>query len=160
MPSEWETALLCNDVSHWLGANLDSALFFYICVRCMYRKQIYPVHSHVCICTPQLCELLGKNYDIAWYAEIKTHVMFINRNCCSKIRKKVHAICYPQRSLKKYLCNWQNWWTGSFSKWLDVFLIPQAFNHATSMHACNWGVLYQKQVSSAGTNNFIPHILW
>ena len=24
--SQWETALLCNDVSHWLGASLDSAL--------------------------------------------------------------------------------------------------------------------------------------
>ena len=23
-PSQWETALLCNDVSHWLGANLES----------------------------------------------------------------------------------------------------------------------------------------
>ena len=26
-PSQWETALLCNDVSHWLGASLESALF-------------------------------------------------------------------------------------------------------------------------------------
>ena len=26
VPSQWETALLCNDVSHWLGANLESAL--------------------------------------------------------------------------------------------------------------------------------------
>ena len=25
-PSQWETALLCNDVFHWLGANLDSTL--------------------------------------------------------------------------------------------------------------------------------------
>ena len=25
--SQWETALLCNDVSHWLGARLESALF-------------------------------------------------------------------------------------------------------------------------------------
>ena len=25
-PSQWETALLCNDVSYWLGASLDSAL--------------------------------------------------------------------------------------------------------------------------------------
>ena len=25
-PSQWETALHCNDVSHWLGANLESAL--------------------------------------------------------------------------------------------------------------------------------------
>ena len=27
-PSQWETALLCNDVSHWRGANLESALCF------------------------------------------------------------------------------------------------------------------------------------
>ena len=26
-PSQWETALHCNDVSHWLGASLESALF-------------------------------------------------------------------------------------------------------------------------------------
>ena len=24
-PSQWETALLCNDISHWLGASLESA---------------------------------------------------------------------------------------------------------------------------------------
>ena len=24
-PSQWETVLLCNDVTHWLGANLESA---------------------------------------------------------------------------------------------------------------------------------------
>ena len=26
VPSQWETSLLCNHVSHWLGANLESAL--------------------------------------------------------------------------------------------------------------------------------------
>ena len=26
-PSQWETTLLCNNVSHWLGLSLDSALF-------------------------------------------------------------------------------------------------------------------------------------
>ena len=26
-PSQWETALHCNDVSHWLGASLESALW-------------------------------------------------------------------------------------------------------------------------------------
>ena len=25
--SQWEMALLCNDLSHWLGANLESALW-------------------------------------------------------------------------------------------------------------------------------------
>ena len=28
-PSHWETALLCNDVSHWLGASLESATVRY-----------------------------------------------------------------------------------------------------------------------------------
>ena len=27
-PSQWETALLCNDVFHWLGVSLESALVF------------------------------------------------------------------------------------------------------------------------------------
>ena len=26
VPSQWETALLCNDISHWLGTSLESAL--------------------------------------------------------------------------------------------------------------------------------------
>ena len=28
-PCQWETALLCNDVSHWLGASLESTLVQY-----------------------------------------------------------------------------------------------------------------------------------
>ena len=32
-PSQWETMLLCNDVSHWLGASLESSLFHLICSR-------------------------------------------------------------------------------------------------------------------------------
>ena len=28
-PSQWETLLLCNDISHWLGANLELALSLY-----------------------------------------------------------------------------------------------------------------------------------
>ena len=27
-PSLWETALLCNDVSYWVGASLELALFY------------------------------------------------------------------------------------------------------------------------------------
>ena len=30
-PSQWETALLCNDVSHWLGASLELALIYIKC---------------------------------------------------------------------------------------------------------------------------------
>ena len=39
VPSQWETALLCNDVSHWLGANLESALGKEtISVHCLWRE--------------------------------------------------------------------------------------------------------------------------
>ena len=31
VPSQWETALLCNAVSHWLGASLESALHILLC---------------------------------------------------------------------------------------------------------------------------------
>ena len=37
-PSQWETALLCNDVSHWLGASLESAL---ICLFCHFLILIW-----------------------------------------------------------------------------------------------------------------------
>ena len=29
VPSQWETVLFCNDVSHWLGTSLKSALYYY-----------------------------------------------------------------------------------------------------------------------------------
>ena len=36
-PSQWETVLLCNDVSHCLGASLESTLYFQLClVHCEY----------------------------------------------------------------------------------------------------------------------------
>ena len=42
-PSQRETALLCNDVSHWLGANLESALRV-----CMKSRIV----SHACVTQP------------------------------------------------------------------------------------------------------------
>ena len=47
VPSQWETALLCNDVSHWLGASLESALDERLSVngdatyRCMFPTPVY-----------------------------------------------------------------------------------------------------------------------
>ena len=31
-PSQWETALLCNNITHWLGASLESALKFHVSI--------------------------------------------------------------------------------------------------------------------------------
>ena len=36
-PSQWETALLCNDVSHWLSANLETTLYIYMQNDVLYR---------------------------------------------------------------------------------------------------------------------------
>ena len=35
VPSQWDTALLCNDVSDWLGASLESALYDIGCMMIM-----------------------------------------------------------------------------------------------------------------------------
>ena len=43
-PSQWETALLCNDVSYWLGASLESAL--HVEARTKYHGWYLPDESH------------------------------------------------------------------------------------------------------------------
>ena len=47
-PSQWETALLCNDVSHWSGVSLESTMFYVSKrgPRCCNLK---------CICSTHLC---------------------------------------------------------------------------------------------------------
>ena len=55
VPSQWETALLCNDVSHWLGVSLESAPIY------MHIKQ-----SRLSIC---VCPLL---VQICWQLESVT----------------------------------------------------------------------------------------
>ena len=39
-PNQWETALLCNDVSHWLGANPESALYLKVIESRVYSRQV------------------------------------------------------------------------------------------------------------------------
>ena len=43
-PSEWETSLQCNTVSHWLDANLESALYIMPCEShwLVHYCQLYP----------------------------------------------------------------------------------------------------------------------
>ena len=41
-PSQWETVLLCNDVSHWLGASLESALYSSLLVFHSWQLEQFP----------------------------------------------------------------------------------------------------------------------
>ena len=58
-PSQWETALLCNDVSHWLGASLESALHtcsvlcFWLILLQFLTQWVRVTHIHdICISKP------------------------------------------------------------------------------------------------------------
>ena len=51
--SEWETALLCNDVSRWLSANLESALWDVIKTSFRYINDLMIA---ACVCL-ELCEI-------------------------------------------------------------------------------------------------------
>ena len=46
-PSQWETALLCNNISHWLGTNLESALGYAVDLH---------QHSHMGYCLHLHCQ--------------------------------------------------------------------------------------------------------
>ena len=48
-PSQWETALLCNDVSHWLGAILESALGG-VCCMWLFFVENHVKHSQSAKC--------------------------------------------------------------------------------------------------------------
>ena len=39
VPSQWETVLLCNNISHWLGTSLESAVV-------KIRVRIYELQKH------------------------------------------------------------------------------------------------------------------
>ena len=39
-PSQWEMALLCNDISYWLGANLESALIWHSSMASQFHKTL------------------------------------------------------------------------------------------------------------------------
>ena len=50
-PSQWETTLLCNDITYWLGARLESALYkrwnvnLWVCISCLYFICLFAVSS-------------------------------------------------------------------------------------------------------------------
>ena len=53
VPSQWEMALPCNDVSHWLGANLEPSLVMYWCL----RKCTQYWHFVCCIMVWKCCRI-------------------------------------------------------------------------------------------------------
>ena len=59
-PRQWETALLCNNVSHWLGANLESNsnIFFVACLLFFSVPMVVPIEQTCGIWITQMNGLL------------------------------------------------------------------------------------------------------
>ena len=65
-PSQWETALLCNGVSHWLGASLESALLQDSHLSHDLILYIHNYRSFYCWETPILKSMLFGNNFQSW----------------------------------------------------------------------------------------------
>ena len=87
-PSQWETALLCNDVSHWLEVNIESDLgvLYGMCVDVRQLKRFPNYWS--------FCEDKGQ-----WYSSLVITLLFTWINCRTNSqveddfrRHKVHVI--------------------------------------------------------------------
>ena len=64
-PSQWETVLLCHDVSHWLGTHLESALQFMLFVPSILPFSRF-MHLTV-LCPPPLALKLCYINSRCWY---------------------------------------------------------------------------------------------
>ena len=77
--SQWETALLCNDVSHWLGASLESALIcYYPPLLWLYPVWYIIIHLY---CGYIQCDILLSTFIVAkssvWYIIIHLYCGYI-----------------------------------------------------------------------------------
>ena len=90
-PSQWETVLLCNNVSHWLGTSVESALY-------LLESGIYH---------PPLCKTyISPHAFLIWFNTLRLRqngryfpdaifkCIFLNENCC--ILMKISLKFIPQ----------------------------------------------------------------
>ena len=50
VPSQWKTSLLCNDIPHWLGASLESALLIHVLIDSWRHHQMETFSPSVALC--------------------------------------------------------------------------------------------------------------
>ena len=88
VPSQWETTLLCNNVSHWLSASLESTLHAVMCgnlhvvmcgnlhvVRCGRVKPSYMILTHWPLKDPEW----NFQYDSV-FMQINVHSSMLDKN--------------------------------------------------------------------------------
>ena len=75
--SQWETALLCNDVSHWLGANLDSVQYIVTRIVHIFTNTYNISITRLCKCISPVSQCLILPYSILF-----SHFHKIGRSSC------------------------------------------------------------------------------
>ena len=115
-PSQWETALLCNDVTHWLGACLESAL-----VQCPVARQGHCHNKKTMYCGPFHERLRTIKSKSPWFftCEFNTWITSFNVwvrnlvqkfNGCLKLNAKYHThtmkgiILYTTLEFQAFIC--------------------------------------------------------
>ena len=80
-PSQWETALLCNEVSHWLGTSLESALYVWSDHTSDISGFIWKVPKHQWVVYFILCNSCQGYLYENWVAVKLTVFIFLGHVC-------------------------------------------------------------------------------
>ena len=88
-PCQWETALLCNDVSHWLGANLESPLNISFQYRCFFqsmKRQIFVKIKHILVALKSQLQIVCYSNMIVCYSNMTVcHCMASSLLCTAGV---------------------------------------------------------------------------
>ena len=99
-PSQWETALLCNDVSHWLGTSLETALIVNCTLMSIFSKICIKIQTFFFPLTKRHLKMSAKWWPYWILANVLTIVPDLYR-CLITAYVLYWSICY------RYV--WQLW---------------------------------------------------
>ena len=128
-PSQWETALLCNDVSRWLGSSPESAMYgdcFLACVQA--------------ICNHAICETTNIMKKYVWATCMCGPALwsFVSLATCN-----ILYIIHIQRIFCEWLSQWgtalqyivDSHWLCPYTEWFLTFNGHYSDRHNTDCHS-------------------------
>ena len=89
--SQWEMALLCNDVSHWLGASIESALYIAINT-CNDDKVVRMINFHQIIVTHDKWSYLSTIGNELFIAHLPMAKHYDNGMCIGDICRTANIL--------------------------------------------------------------------
>ena len=121
-PSQWETTLLCNDASHWLGANLESALTCVPAFTWLTEMMRWYVLGH---CTVILQTMFER--------------IFLDKKKCTMVSQATGCILHKRYTLLVHIINYDTHsliFYGLFTSWDPAILVPvyKEWKQSTSIY--------------------------